>query len=122
MTIQTVNKIIKGNNLGMADAHAHVWIDHKGFRSKIIPASDDFQLIKENLLDFKKNGGDFLIDCTPFGCGRDGNCLYKLSIETGVEIVCVTGFHKRDYYLSSPKIWNFSLPTFALLTIFKIKS
>ena len=32
-----------------------------------------------------------------------------MSVETGVEIICVTGFHKREYYFSDPGIWDFSL-------------
>ena len=110
MTIQTVNTIIPANNLDMVDAHVHVWAKFKEhITEKIIPEADDFQLIKKNLLDFKKSGGDLVVDCTPYDCGRDGNKLYELFSETGVEIVCVTGFHKREYYFSSPGIWDFNL-------------
>ena len=110
MAIQTVNNIIQANNLGMVDAHVHVWAKIKKYiTEKIIPEVDDFQLIKKNLLDFKKSGGDLVVDCTPYGCGRDGNKLYRLSTETGVEIVCVTGFHRREYYFSNPGIWDLNL-------------
>ena len=110
MTIQTVNNIIQANNLGMIDAHVHAWAKIKNhITEKIIPEVDDFQLIRENLLDFKKSGGSLVVDCTPYGCGRDGNKLYGLSIETGVEIVCVTGFHRREYYFSNPGIWDLNL-------------
>ena len=110
MAIQTVNNIIRANDLGMVDAHVHVWAKiKKHVTGKIIPEADDFQLIKKNLLDFKKSGGDLVVDCTPYGCGRDGNKLYGLSIETGVEIVCVTGFHRREYYFSNPGIWDLNL-------------
>jgi phosphotriesterase-related protein len=110
MTIQTVSAIIPANNLGMVDAHVHIWAKSKEhITEKSFLAADDFQLIKKNLLDFKKSGGDLVVDCTPYGCGRDGNKLYELFSETGVEIVCVTGFHRREYYLSSLGIWDFNL-------------
>jgi predicted metal-dependent phosphotriesterase family hydrolase len=109
MAIQTVNNIILANNLGMADAHVHIWIKNNAqLTEKNVPEADDFQLIKNNLLDFKKSGGDLVVDCTPYGCGRDGNKLYELYSDTGVEIVSVTGFHKREYYLSNPEIWEFN--------------
>jgi 5-phospho-D-xylono-1,4-lactonase len=91
------------------DAHVHIWAKLKEpVKEKKISADCNFQLIKENLLDFKKSGGGLVIDCTPHGCGRDGNRLYRFSVETGVGIVCVTGFHKREYYFSSPGIWDFN--------------
>ena len=109
MAIQTVNNIIQSNTLGMADAHVHVWAKFEKYTAEnVFPEVDDFQLIKNNLLDFKKNGGDLVVDCTPYGVGRDGNKLYELYSDTGVEIVCVTGFHRKEYYLSSLDIWNFN--------------
>src|SRR5665647_3501074 len=109
MAIQTVNNIIQANTLGMADAHVHVWAKFEKYTAKnVFPEVDDFQLIKNNLLDFKKSGGNLVVDCTPYGSGRDGNKLYELYAGTGVEIVCVTGFHRKEYYLSSLDIWNFN--------------
>jgi predicted metal-dependent phosphotriesterase family hydrolase len=109
MAIQTVNNIIQANTLGMADAHVHVWAKFEKYTAEnVFPEVDDFQLIKNNLLDFKKNGGDLVVDCTPYGSGRDGNKLHELYADTGVEIVCVTGFHRKEYYLSSLDIWSFN--------------
>jgi 5-phospho-D-xylono-1,4-lactonase len=108
MAIQTVNNIIQANTLGMADAHVHIWAKfEKPIAENVFPEIDDFQLIKNNLLDFKKSGGDLVVDCTPYGSGRDGNKLYELYADTGVEIVCVTGFHRKEYCLSSFDIWSF---------------
>jgi predicted metal-dependent phosphotriesterase family hydrolase len=109
MAIQTVNNIIRPNNPGMADAHVHAWAKFKKYKAEnSFPQADDFELIKKNLSDFKKSGGDLVVDCTPCGSGRDGNKLYELYVGTGVEIVCVTGFHRREYYLSGFEIWDFN--------------
>jgi predicted metal-dependent phosphotriesterase family hydrolase len=68
MAIQTVNNIIQANTLGMADAHVHVWAKFEKYTAEnVFPEVDDFQLIKNNLLDFKKSGGDLVVDCTPYG-------------------------------------------------------
>lgn len=108
MTIQTVNALINADGFDMADAHAHVWAKLTvNAEEENFPISDDFELIRENLIDFKKNGGDLVIDSTPYGCGRDGSKLYDFFSDTGVEIVCVTGFHKKDYYLADTSIWKF---------------
>lgn len=102
MAIQTVRSLIHREIESMIDAHVHAWIETNQ------KTENNFQFIKESLIDFKSNGGYLVVDCSPFGCGRDGNKLLELSEQTGIEIVCVTGFHKKDYYLDSG-IWNFNL-------------
>lgn len=109
MKIQTVNREINANNINIVDAHVHIWAKQKDHILKNnFPEVDDFQMIRENLLDFNNIGGKLVVDCTPCGCGRDGNILRKVSIETGVEIACITGFHRREYYISDSSIWNFN--------------
>lgn len=130
MYIQTVRKKIKPDSPGIIDAHVHVWIKPeksitKYLNNKNILLSDNYPLIKKNLINFKQNGGNLLVDCTPYNCGRDGNKLSRLSEQTGVDIVCVTGFHKKEYYFSDDKIWNFNTEQAAAFfleeTIFGLK-
>ena len=61
---------------------------------------------KRELFRFLSAGGNGLVDCTPYGCGRDGKMLSKLSAETGVNIVAVTGFHKDIFYKQDSEIWK----------------
>jgi phosphotriesterase-related protein len=67
---------------------------------------NNYDFINNELLRFKTCGGGSLIDCTPYGCGRDGNILKKLCMETGVNIVAVTGFHKKEYYNTKTSAWD----------------
>ena len=108
MKIRTVKGITEAGNFNYVDAHTHVWLKKDEIRDKnFIPEESNFSLIKSCIEDFKKCNGSLLVDCTPYGCGRDVNKLRDISIETGVEIVAVTGFHKRDYYPPDFRIWEF---------------
>ena len=110
MKIHAVNKIIPVNDINTVDAHVHVWVKfEEDISLKTDLEVDDFKLIESSLLNFRKNGGSLVIDCTPYGCGRDGSMLHEISQKTGVEIVCTTGFHRREYYLSDHEIWDLNL-------------
>jgi phosphotriesterase-related protein len=70
-------------------------------------------MVKEGLKNFKKikinnlsNGNASIIDCQPAYCGRNGNKLLELSILTSINIISVTGFHKKDYYPPEAEIWK----------------
>lgn len=95
-------------NRRIIDAHIHLWVDMVQSTSGVIPNIDNYDFIKNELVRFKSYGGSCVIDCTPYGCGRDGNVLRKLIIETGVNIIAVTGFHKSEYYKTEGRVWNFN--------------
>ena len=96
----------KNNNAKIVDAHIHVWIEIIQSADNIISDMDNYDFIKNELIRFKIYGGRCLVDCTPYGCGRDGNILKKLCMETGVNIIAVTGFHKREYYDTKTNVWS----------------
>jgi phosphotriesterase-related protein len=104
--IQTVVGEIDPEKLGIADAHNHVYIEEIPGSHNVSSLLNDFGLIKEGLLKYKKVGGCSILDSQPWECGRNGNVLYRLSKETGVYIIAVTGFHKREYYPASSEIWS----------------
>ena len=106
--IQTVCGRIEKGKLGITDSHTHVWIENVTNTVNLCPVIKDFSFIKSELINYKTYNGKSIIDCQPFECGRDGNKLYELSKESGVNIIAVTGFHKRKYYPSVSKIWKMS--------------
>ena len=109
MKIRTVKGITDAGNFNFVDAHTHIWIKKEESQNKnFISEESDFPLIKSCIENFKECNGSLLVDCTPYGCGRDVNKLRELSIETGVEVVAVTGFHRRDYYPPDSMIWEFN--------------
>lgn len=106
--ISTVCGRIEKNKLGITDSHTHIWIEDVLDALYPYPVIKDFSFIKSELINYKTYKGDSVIDCQPFECGRNGNKLYELSIESGVNVIAVTGFHKRQYYPNVSKIWKMS--------------
>jgi len=111
--VQTVKGIIKKYSLGITDSHSHLWIDGADFIGNQKFKVNYFPMIKKELKNFKRikiknlsNGNASVIDCQPAYCGRNGNKLLELSELTGVNIISVTGFHKKDYYPPESEIWK----------------
>ncbi len=108
MKILTVSGIKDIKNIQMVDSHVHLWIEKPTTRSDYpIPSVTERTLIENCLKDFKNNGGDVVIDCTPYECGRNGKVLYDISKVTGINILSVSGFHCKEYYPPDSKIWKF---------------
>jgi len=96
--IRTVLGDIPPDQLGVCYAHEHVILD-PGYMTKKYPdlLIDSVDLATEELMRFKKDGGDAMIDSMPTG-GRNAAKLAEVSRRTGVHIVCPTGLHLRKYY------------------------
>lgn len=116
--IQTVKGMTKKDYLGIIDSHSHLWIEEINSNCKkkyTRPVINNFLIIKKELNKFKdkeinniSDGYASIIDCQPGGCGRNGNKLLELSELTGVNIISVTGFHKKEYYISHSSVWKMS--------------
>jgi predicted metal-dependent phosphotriesterase family hydrolase len=94
------------NQLGITDAHNHVWIEPVPGASVESPVLNQYDPILEELVEYLQQGGSSLLDCQPGGCGRDANKLVKLSRTSGVNIIACTGFHRRKYYASGFWLWE----------------
>lgn len=92
--------------MGITDAHNHVWIDAIEDSDPFSPVLNDFDAVSSELKQYAYSGGKSLLDCQPGGCGRDGRILQRLSLDTGVNIVACTGFHRKKYY--PPGYWLFT--------------
>lgn len=103
--IRSVLGEISYQDMGITDAHNHVWIEPVSGADKAAPVLDQFDLILAELISYREAGGRSLLDCQPGGCGRNGNQLARLSSESGVNITACTGFHRRKYY--PPDFWLF---------------
>jgi predicted metal-dependent phosphotriesterase family hydrolase len=105
--VQTVTGAIAHTSLGIADAHNHIWISMVSGADPSAPVLNNYQQIKSELKEYRAEGGTSLLDCQPGGCGRDGRKLAALSVESGVNIIASTGFHRRKYY--PPDYWLFNV-------------
>ncbi len=102
----SVKGTISYEELGVTDAHNHVWISPVPGAEPDAPVLDQYDLILQELREYRRAGGHALLDCQPPGCGRNGNRLLQLSQESGVTLIACTGFHRRKYY--SPSYWLWS--------------
>ncbi len=106
--VVTVTGPVPARQMGITDAHNHLWIAGLSVPAENAPVLDRMDLITQELIDFRQEGGSAQLDCQPGGAGRDGSKLYRLSQATGVRIVGCTGFHLREYYPEESVIWTYS--------------
>ena len=101
----TVEGPIDPLEAGITDAHNHLWIARVEGTASDVPVLNDRAAIAAELTEFRSAGGRSIVDCQPWGCGRDANILRKLAVQCGVHIVACGGFHLRRYY--PPDHWLF---------------
>ena len=107
-TVMTVLGPVPYEQLGITDAHNHLWIDPVPGADPASPVLNQFDPILKELIEYRARGGGSLLDCQPPGCGRDGTRLLALATASGVNLIMCTGFHRRKYY--SPDHWLWSAP------------
>jgi len=107
-SVMTVQGPVPYEQLGVTDAHNHVWIEPIPGASEGSPVLNQYDLILSELIEYRQKGGGTLLDCQPGGCGRDGNKLLELSKASKVNLIACTGFHRKKYYYASHWIWEAS--------------
>ena len=113
-TLLTVTGPISIDEVTVADAHAHVWIDPPdGVAPEVRIELRDRPFIAAEVRAFGEAGGRLIVDCQPEGCGRNAACLAELSAETGVFITATTGFHQRKFYPEGHWLWRSDAETAA---------
>jgi predicted metal-dependent phosphotriesterase family hydrolase len=99
----TVQGFIAYDQLGITDAHKHVWIDSLPNVAEENPVLNQYGLFLQEIADYRKHGGKSILDCQPRGCGRNGNRLLELSRASRVNLIACTGFRRKKY--SPPGYW-----------------
>ncbi|MDQ0271004.1 phosphotriesterase family protein [Cytobacillus purgationiresistens] len=99
LKITTISGEISSKDIGICHSHEHLFIK-RGKPYEVDPSLvlDDFEKTKAEVQLFKVAGGTTIVDAQPIGCGRNSNWLERLSLETGIQIIASTGFHKLDFY------------------------
>ncbi|MDG1277767.1 MAG: aryldialkylphosphatase [Algoriphagus sp.] len=97
--IRTILGDIPKEQIGLTYSHEHVVIDHC-FATDIHPEFllNDFEKLKEELLELKKLELSLMIDTMPVNAGRNPVLSAKLSKETGIHLIVPTGIHQEKYY------------------------
>jgi 5-phospho-D-xylono-1,4-lactonase len=105
-SITSVLGEVPWKNIGVADAHNHVWIEPTPGCIPDAPILNQKEQILVELIEYRQAGGNAILDCQPGGCGRNGSVLASLSMDSGVSIIACTGFHRPIYYGPNYWIWN----------------
>ena len=89
---------IPATGLGHTQCHEHIWL-RKGPSFRVNPAlcMDDYGKSLQELQEYCRAGGATIVDAQPGGFGRDGGKLLQLSKDSGVNIIAVTGCHKKIF-------------------------
>lgn len=96
--VMTVLGPVPPAELGVTDAHSHLYIGRVPGGSPDAPVLTNSEGVIADLKNFRAAGGGAIIDCQPAGAGRDGRMLARISRKSGVHVVAATGFHRRVYY------------------------
>jgi 5-phospho-D-xylono-1,4-lactonase len=104
--INTVQGPLPYDCLGITDAHNHMWIEAVPGADPSGPVLDKYDLILQDLIEYREKGGGSLLDCQPPGCGRDASRLLALSRTSRVNLIACTGFHRKKYYPEGYWLWD----------------
>ena len=96
-TVETVTGPIPIDQLGKTLVHEHFAFGYPGFSGDISLGAFDFQealqvgiSVAESVMG---HGVKTVVDPTPNECGRNPELLQKISQETGLQIICATGYY-----------------------------
>ena len=104
--IQTVLGPVERGKLGFTLPHEHIICDaslcaSRRGNSESLPWGsymwfDEPEIMIDELLDFKGNGGGSIVEVTCHGWGRDPEALRCISEGSGVNIIATTGLYVED--------------------------
>lgn len=93
--VRCVGGDIAVDAVGHAQCHEHIWME-KGASFRVNPALclNEYDKSLAELVLYREAGGNTIVDSQPGGFGRNIDVLRRLSEESGVNIVSVSGAHK----------------------------
>ncbi len=96
--MMTVLGEIKPEKLGITMTHEHLLIDTYWITDRVDDLLNDEDIAVEELLLFKKAGGDSIVDLTNHGLKRNPEALKRISERTGVNVIMGCGWYRGPYY------------------------
>lgn len=107
--IQTVTGPVHPDSLLYCQCHEHLLI-LRGTSCLINKALciDHYEKTLLELSAFFKAGGTTIVDAQPVGCSRAGESLLRLGMDSNLQIIASTGFHKMIFYPDDHWIFRYS--------------
>ncbi|CAM3820560.1 phosphotriesterase [Alicyclobacillus pomorum] len=95
--VNTVCGPVAGEELGKTLFHEHIIFGYPGFDGDVTLGGFDRKAALQKGIEVvekaKANGVKTIVDATPNDCGRNPEFLKEISEQTGVNIVCSTGYY-----------------------------
>ncbi|WP_298579770.1 phosphotriesterase [uncultured Olegusella sp.] len=101
--VNTVLGPVSINQLGVTYIHEHLYVIPDELQRYYAYTLDIPEKSIEETKYFQQAGGNTIVDLTPLAYGRNVEALREISLKAGINVVCVTGFHK-DLWL--PRWFN----------------
>jgi len=97
--IRTVTGDILPEHLGVTQPHEHIVL-LPGRSSEINPVLllDSPDCAVRELTDYKAAGGTSVVDAQPIGVERSPLLLHEISLQSGIQVVASSGFHRPCFY------------------------
>lgn len=83
--------------MGITYIHEHLYVMPDELRKNYAYTLDNIDKSIDEACSFKKAGGVSIVELTPLGYGRNTEVLRIISKRSGINIICVTGFHKQEW-------------------------
>jgi predicted metal-dependent phosphotriesterase family hydrolase len=95
MQVMTVSGAIDAAQMGVTDAHDHLFL-----RSPILAGEEiiDPVAVAEEMRDGARSGLQTIVELTPIGLGRRPELLCRVAEAAGVQVIAATGYHRDAHY------------------------
>lgn len=103
--VRTVTGDIKPDELGTTYCHEHLlWQLPSFVKPDLDLGLESMDAAIDELTSFKSAGGNAIIEMTTTELHRSPDRMRRISIQSGVKVICATGFHTSKY--SEPFVEN----------------
>lgn len=96
--IRTVLGDISASELDFTYSHEHLWCCPPPNQKDRDFELTDYEASLSELFRFKRAGGKSIVDASTLDYGRNGNKLKQMAIDSGLNVVGVSGFNKHIYF------------------------
>lgn len=96
--VRTVLGDIAPEEMGFTYSHEHLWANPPATQKDRDLELTHYAASVQELLAFKRAGGQTLVDASTLDYGRDASKLKRMAEETGVHVLATTGFNKHIYF------------------------
>lgn len=95
--VNTVLGPVSADALGATYIHEHLYVKPCELPEFYPYTLDNVEKSVEEAKAFKAAGGGTMVEMSPLNFGRNTEALRTISERSGVNIVCITGFHKQAH-------------------------